>query len=107
MLDTVLHALSHSFFMMLFGLIFYFTLKWSIWRNKPRKIGFLHDQADEIIVSLIGGLIFLIWDDEILVFWYEVIIREEEHPEELKPYYYLMVGPAIERFYKIYEKLAA
>ena len=103
-IDKVILALSHPFFMVLFGLLFWFTLVWSLdmEKRKKLKLTFWGDQKDEVIVALIGGLMFLIWDDEIIQAYYDY--RDMEGLAELKPYYYLLVAPVIDRIYWAVQK---
>ena len=102
-LNTIINSLQHPFFMLLGGLIFWFSLKWSWWTNDGNQTSFLKDQKDELIVSVIGGLLFLVWDDEILTGLSYVPVIKEYLGEriELQPFMYLLVGPAIERLYVI------
>ena len=104
-IDGIIASLAHPFFMVMFGLLFWFALIWSLDMEHRKKLGvtFWGDQKDEIVVALIGGLIFLIWDDEIIQGYYDWkdIIGEPE----LKPYFYLLVAPAIDRIYWALRKL--
>ncbi len=104
-IDHIISALSHPFFMVVFGLTFWFAFIWSIdmEHRKKLKIGFWQDQKDEIIVCLIGGLLFLIWDDEILQAYNDWTGKHED--TEFKSYYYLIVAPAIDRLYWIIKRV--
>jgi len=105
-IDALLNSLQHPFFMTIGGMVFWFLLKWSILRNKKgTEYNFINDQKDEIIVTLFGCLLFLIWDDEIINAYYDVVLKQAKHEHELKPYYYLIIGFAVERLYQIYEKI--
>ena len=103
-IDTGINALQHPFFMVIFGILFWFTFLWSVKRNKfkEKKISFWADQKDEILVTLMFGFMFLVWDDEILQAYYDA--TDKEGSPELKIYYYLLVGPAVDRLYWLYKK---
>ena len=103
-IDQVINSLQHPFFMVFFGTIFWFIFLWSMKRNKYREknINFWQDQKDEMIVTLMFGFMFLVWDDEIIQAYYDLTDREGS--PELKVYYYLLVGPAVDRLYWIYRK---
>lgn len=103
-LNQFLHALDHPFIMMVLGVAFWFTLKWSINRNKNGNKGFWTDQKDEVIVTMFGGLLFIVFDDEIIQMYYD--FTNKEGSPELKPYFYLLVGPAVERLYKVYSAIS-
>ena len=104
-IDEYIASMAHPFFMVMFGLLFWFTLIWSLDMEKRKKAGvkFWEDQKDEVIVSLIGGLIFLILDDEIIQAYYDW--KGISGDAELKPYFYLLVAPAIDRMYWALRKL--
>ena len=70
--------------------------------RKKLKLTFWQDQKDEVIVAIIGGLMFLIWDDEIIQAYYDW--KGLEGNPELKPYYYLLVAPVIDRIYWAVQK---
>jgi len=61
--------MQHSFFMMLAGVIVYFTLTW-VWMSNNKKVEnfkeFWIDQKGEIIMTIIVGLMVITWDDEII-----------------------------------------
>jgi hypothetical protein len=103
-IDVVIASIQHPFFMVLFGLLFWFTLIWSLEMKKRKKLNltFWGDQKDEIAVAIIGGLMFLVFDDEILQAFYDY--KEIEGSPELKPYYYLLVAPVIDRLYWVVQK---
>ena len=106
-LDTAIAALQHPFFMMVGGMIFFFTLKWSFMSNEKKNGSrFWTDQKDELIVSVVGGLMFIVWDDEMLAAydWFMVsIFNQADHePVKLQPFFYLLVAPFIERIYTWY-----
>jgi hypothetical protein len=103
-IDTGINALQHPFFMVIFGIAFWFLFLWSIKRNKlkEQKIDYWSDQKDEILVTLMFGFMFLVWDDEIIQAYYDATDKQG-HPE-LKIYYYLIVGPAVDRLYWLYTK---
>jgi hypothetical protein len=102
-IDTVIHSLQHPFFMVVGGLIFWFALVWSkgMDARKAKGVKFWADQKDEIVVAFIGGLLFLVWDDEILSLFSEV----DGDDIELEPYYYLIVAPAIDWIYWASKKI--
>lgn len=104
-LDNAILSLQHPFFMVVFGLMFWFAIIWSLDMAKRKKLGltFWEDQKDEIVVAFIGGLMFLIWDDEIIQGYNDW--QEVSGPPELKPYYYLLVAPAIDRIYWAIRKM--
>ena len=104
-IDNIINSLAHPFFMVVFGLLFWFTLIWSLDMEKRKKLGvtFWEDQKDETVLAFIGALMFLIWDDEIIQGYYDWK-GISGHPE-LKPYYYLIVAPVIDRIYWTVKKL--
>ena len=96
---------------MVAGGLLWFTV---IWGRKSdgdywKKVGgFWRDQNDEVLVSLIFGLIFLVWDDEaIYAFFYlkDVVMGGQDSdtwtPEitELRPFMYLILMPIGEIIY--------
>lgn len=103
-IDSTIVSLSHPFFMVVFGLIFWFSIIWSLEMEERKKKGVKYwaDQKDEMVVTLIGALIFLIWDDEIIQAYYDY--REISGDAELKSYYYLLIAPAIDRVYWVIRK---
>jgi hypothetical protein len=103
-IDSGINALQHPFFMVIFGIAFWFLFLWSIKRNKMKelKINYWNDQKDEILVTLMFGFMFLVWNDEIIQAYYDATDREGD--PELKIYYYLLVGPAVDRIYWLYRK---
>ena len=98
-IDTFINSIQHPFFMVIMGLTFWFALIWSLdmKKRKAEGITFWEDQKDEVVVAFIGALIFLIWDDEIIQGYYDWK-GIKGHPE-LKPYYYLIIAPVIDRIY--------
>lgn len=99
-IDIFIDSLNHPFIAVLLGLVLWFLIKWSWFRDNNINKSFFDDQKDEIAVSVIGGLIFLIFDDEIIVGYHD-LMKDGSTQTELKFYYYLIVGPAIERVYKV------
>ena len=93
------------FAMMVAGLIFWFLLGWSRGRNKGKwkKVGFWHDQKDEMAVSFVGGLIFIVWDQQVLnviaFFLKKATLMNESTVLSMQVYYYFLVGPIIEKIY--------
>lgn len=75
-IDRILALLDHPFNMVVLGGVFYFTLKWSILRNKSPEVKFWADQKDEILVTIIASLLFLIFDDEVIQLYYEDLISQ-------------------------------
>jgi len=104
-INMVIAQLQHPFFMMVFGIAFWFTLEWSVHMKKREKLGltFWQDQKDEITLTFLGGLMFLVWDDELLDAWDLVVNNGEEVHHELEPFMYLLVGPAVERIVWLYK----
>jgi hypothetical protein len=104
-IDTGIDSLQHPFFMVVFGISFWFLFLWSIKRNKykEKNIDFWHDQKDELYVTLMFGFMFLVWDDEIIEAYYDA--TDKTGTPELKVYYYLLVGPAVDRLYWLYRKV--
>ena len=108
-IDQIIEFLQHEFFMVFGGLLFYFYLKFSISKNKKQFQNFRafwNDQNDEVGVSVIGGLMFLVWDDEtmsVVNAFFVWIGQAPEEPLTLERYYYLLVGPIVERVYVIYQ----
>ena len=98
-LDQMIAFFQHPFWMIYLGLIFWFSILWSWNRNKNGKKNFWDDQKDEIVVSCIGGFIFLIFSMLVLQAYDHVMDRDT--PTEFHQFYYLLVGPAIERLYKL------
>ena len=74
-------------------------------KREKLKITFWQDQKDELTLTFLGGLMFLVWDDEILDVWDILVNGGEEIHHELQPFMYLLVGPAIERLVWVYKKL--
>ena len=114
LIEAIIESLQHPFFMLVGGLVFWFTFIWSVGRDERRKklMGFWDDQGDEVLVALVGGLVFLIWDDETLYaisyvkdVWIGSTSSEEWQPQwhELPTFMYLLVGPGIERLYWLYK----
>jgi len=101
--DSVITSLQHPFFMMIGGLVFWFALVWSkqMEERRAKGVSFFGDQKDEIVVAFIGGLLFIVWDDEILSLFGSV----EDKQIELEPYYYLIIAPAIDWIYWTYKKI--
>jgi len=104
LIDKILSAADHPFFMVIFGIIFWFLFLWSLKRNKLKEqnINFWHDQKDEMLVTLMFGFMFLVWDDEIIQAYYDA--TDKTGDPEMKIYYYLLVGPAVDRLYWLYRK---
>jgi hypothetical protein len=104
-IDMILNSMAHPFFMVLFGILFWFAVIWSLDMEKRKKAGitFWEDQKDEVVVAFIGALIFLIWDDEIIQGYYDW--KGISGEPELKPYYYLIVAPVIDRLYWAIKKI--
>ena len=102
-IDTWLTFLNHPFFAVVMGIVFWFTLVWSIGRDERKTKGliFWGDQKDEVVVAIIGGLLFLVWDDEIMQGLYDKGIVDTL---EIKTYYYLIVAPFIDRVYWLFKK---
>jgi len=106
-IDNMISSLQHPFFMMTAGIVFWFSIIWSVQMSKRsiKKASFFQDQKDEIWVAFVGGLIFLVWDDEVLQaieYVKDVWVRGED-PEtwapttaELQPFMYLLVAPFID-----------
>lgn len=95
--DSIVAFFQYPIWMLLFGLVFWFTLLWSIARNKNKSIHFWYDQKDEILVSGIGGFIFLLFTNVVLDGWDYLLGNEE--PTCFHEFYYLLVGPAIAKIY--------
>ena len=60
--------------------------------------GFWSDQKDEMGVAIIGGLLFVVWDDEILTAYYhykEIIVDDPVAADWM----YFYVGVATENIY--------
>ena len=114
-IDFVIQQLQHSFFMVLFGIAFWFGLEWSthMAARRKKRVTFWQDQKDEIYVTILGGMIFLVWDDETLnaidfvkQVWFGDMLSEDWIPPnyELRPFMYLLVGPVVERMVWAYKK---
>jgi hypothetical protein len=94
-LDIILESLNHPFIAMIFGLLFWFCAMWALYKPvRNENIPFLVDQKEEIALSLIGGMAFLIFDDELIEFyhWYKGDVEAE-----LQFFYYFLVAPVVER----------
>ncbi len=98
-LDNMIQFFQHPFWMIYLGLVFWFAILWSRNRNKNGNKHFWYDQKDEIIVSCIGGFLFLIFSMFMLQAYDHLIGNKE--PTEFHEFYYLLVGPGIERIYKL------
>jgi len=117
MIDTIIEYLQHPFWMLWGGLVFFFVLKWSFMRNRGKVNGdrsFWEDQKDEIAVSVIGGLCFLVWDDEMISVFFFVkdyiqsgeLDFNRQHHFEFPTFIYLIVGPGIDQLlYRPYKAL--
>lgn len=106
-LDSVIELLQHEFFMVLAGLLFFFYLKYSWMRNRGKANSFKefwNDQNDEVGTSFIGGLIFLVWDDEVLraIEITLAFFGRDGGAIEMERAFYLLVAPFIERIYTLY-----
>ena len=103
--DSFTEGLKHPFFAVFMGIGFFFCVKWSFMRNreKIKSVGFFNDQKDEMVVAIVGGLLFLVWDDELISLYNNIVVPNvtfinlpKTKGEELQPYHYLLVGPATE-----------
>lgn len=101
-IDQIIEHLQHPLFMLIGGVTFWFTLLWSINRNKNGKKHFWKDQKDEIIVTIMGGLLFLVFTKTVLSAW--DWIWQNEIETEFQTFFFLLVGPAVERIYKFWNK---
>jgi len=112
-LDAILNNLSHPFFMVIFSIALTFGVKWSVKKSKfDSKFRFFQDQKDEMVVTLILGLMLLIWDDELITAWLflEAYFKGEEYdhaPQEFHTFYYFLVGPAGDRIIWLYQKIVS
>lgn len=112
---TISEYIHEPFMMFLAGLILYFLIIWKRGRNAGKWNGgggpsFWKDQKDEIYVAFAAGLVFIVWDSQILAalddfldftdtFFekYNVDLRADDHARlTMKTYYYFLVAPAIE-----------
>jgi hypothetical protein len=98
-IDSIAH---HPFILILGGCVFYFILKYRVWWVQKEK-SFLSDQYDDILWSLIFGMLLVIFDEEMLLVFTilskEVFNREftSINPDEgFKDAYYLLACPAFE-----------
>jgi len=98
-IDNIILFFQHPFWMIYLGLIFWFTLLWSWNRNKKGNKPFWFEQKDEIIVSCIGGFLFLVFSTLVLQA-YDYMVGKTQSTE-FHEFYYLLVGPGIERIYKL------
>jgi hypothetical protein len=111
LIDTAIHFFQHEFWMLFAGLTFYFYFKYSLAKNRGDFLtfkDFWEDQNDEVGVSFTGGLIFLVWDDETLeaVTWLINFWKTEDvELVTMEKFYYLIVGPVIERGYTLIQAL--
>jgi hypothetical protein len=99
---TTTHVTQHPFVLSLGGLVFWFALKYSIAKNKKRVKNFRHylkESADEILVSSIGGLCFIVFDDEILLLINHYL--NYDVPIEVHNALYLLGPLGIDRLYKL------
>ena len=98
-MDDIIEHLQHPFYMLIGGMLFWFTFMWSKARNKNKKTKFWSEQKDEIIVTVIGALLFLVFTPLILEAWDWIF--NIDTPTEFRSFFYLLVGPAIERLYSL------
>ena len=99
-IDFYIENLKHPFVAVILGLVLWFLIKWSWFRDDDSKnYNFWDDQKDEMFISLVVGLTFLIFDDEIIAGYHD-LMEDGSDQTELKFYYYLIIGPAAERIYK-------
>jgi len=111
-LDFIFQNLNHPFFMVVFSILLTFGIKWSVKKSKfASRKEFIKDQKDEMFITLIIGLMLLIWDDELISAWifFDAYIRNQEYVYEHKEFhtfYYFLVGPAGERLIWLYQKLS-
>lgn len=91
---------NYPIWMLFFGLLGWFVFLWSIERNKGTAKNYWFDKLDEILVSIIFGLIFLLYTDSVLGAWDWVFNNPEK--TEFHDFFYLLVGPIIERIYQFF-----
>lgn len=112
-LQTAQEAANHPFFMVLGGIVLYFTIKWKFWFDSMGgTVGFWQDQKDEIFVTSLFGLAFIVWDDEMLAAYYDILLffnsnvdfltfdLDKEHSSTFETHYYFLVGPAVDLLFE-------
>ena len=109
---------THPFWVIMGGYFAYFLLGYSYLRNKGKIKTwkqFIKLEKDEMIVTGMFSLMFLIWDDEMInavhfvgtyiksdISWHEIINEYEPKDYELPLFLYLFIGPVVERLYALY-----
>jgi len=105
----------HPFFLVIGGIVAFFAIKYSLAVSKKgTKITnfkqFRADQLDEFIVTIIISLVFVIFDDEILLLYYQFAkgytpLKIKGMEIEFANQYYLLFGVAVDRLYWVVSKL--
>lgn len=115
--DIISEYLHEPFMMMFAGFFLYFLVMWKRGRNKGKWNGkgyktFWMDQKDEMAVAFIAGLMFVVWDSQILgaldfVLKYFNLRDAEADPIIMQTFYYFLVAPAVETISRIIDKLTS
>lgn len=104
LLDYFDKIAQHPFILVCGGCLVYFLIKYRVWwRPKEEGLSFVQDQYDDFIWSLMFGMLFVIFDEEMLYAF--VIISKEVFNREItainpdqgfQDAYYLLACPAFE-----------
>ena len=104
---NLVEVISHPFFMSFYGIILWFTLLWSIAKNKADKAGekfsgkeWRTRNYDDFIVAILVGFAVVAFDDEVLAAYN----HWQETDYHMQPYYYLASGPIAHGLYSIVTK---
>lgn len=102
-IDVVLEALfQQKFFLLLFGCLFFYSIVWSIYRNKAVKQNvemrfwgdWFQSQKDEILVACLASLLLIEFDDvaiELYKKFYDIKIEADESA----PSWVYLTGPVV------------
>ena len=104
--NDILSQYIHEPFMMMFaGFFLYFLIVWKRGRNagkwNSKKPSFWQDQKDDMAVAFFAGMMFVIWDSQVLaaldfILKYLGVRPEDADPLIVHTYYYFLVSPAVE-----------
>ena len=113
--NSIISEYLHEPFIMMFaGFFLYFLIIWKRGRNKGKWNGkgntFYQDQKDEMAVSLLAGMMFVIWDSQILgaldfSLKYFNVRQQDAGPIIMETYFYFLVSPAVELFGRLMDKI--
>jgi len=112
--DIISEYIHEPFIMMFAGFFLYFLVIWKRGRNRGKWNGkppsFFQDQKDEMAVAFISGLMFVVWDSQILKaldfsLKYLSIRNEDSEPIVMQTFYYFLVSPSVELLGRLVDKL--